>query len=86
MKLPELPWWRTDSYTLAGHNDGPDMDNPDLPPVIVNKEDLARWRDELPELPAARHARFMAGHGLSLRAPCRSALQGRPDQAWAQPR
>ena len=30
MKLPELPWWRTDSYTLAGHNDGPDMDIPDL--------------------------------------------------------
>lgn len=30
MKLPELPWWRTDSYTLAGHNDGPDMDNTDL--------------------------------------------------------
>ena len=30
MKLSELPWWRTDSYTLAGHNDGPDMDNPDL--------------------------------------------------------
>ncbi len=40
--------------------------NPDLPPVIVNKEDLARWRGELPELPAARHARFMAEHGLSV--------------------
>jgi len=38
--------------------------NPDLPPVIVTQEELARWRSELPELPAARWARFMAQYGL----------------------
>jgi aspartyl-tRNA(Asn)/glutamyl-tRNA(Gln) amidotransferase subunit B len=39
--------------------------NPDLPPVILSDEDLARWRAELPELPAARFARFMEQYGLS---------------------
>lgn len=39
--------------------------NPDLPPVLVSKDDLARWRSELPELPVARHARFMSAYGLS---------------------
>lgn len=30
MKLPTLPWWRTDNYDLAGLNDGPDMARADL--------------------------------------------------------
>lgn len=38
--------------------------NPDLPPVLVPAEDLARWIGELPELPDARRARFMADFGL----------------------
>ena len=39
--------------------------NPDLPPVIVTDEQLARWRESLPELPVVRKERFMASLGLS---------------------
>ena len=39
--------------------------NPDLPPVLVSDEDLARWKSELPELPNARKQRFMDGYDLS---------------------
>lgn len=30
MKMPSLPWWRTDTYDLSGVNDGPNMDDPSL--------------------------------------------------------
>ena len=30
MKLPKQPWWRTDTYDLAGLNDGPDMSDESL--------------------------------------------------------
>ncbi len=39
--------------------------NPDLLPVLISDEELARWRSELPELPDARKQRFMAAYGLS---------------------
>ncbi|SBV95105.1 Aspartyl/glutamyl-tRNA(Asn/Gln) amidotransferase subunit B [uncultured delta proteobacterium] len=39
--------------------------NPDLPPVVVSREDLARWKSELPELPDARKVRFMKEYELS---------------------
>ncbi len=39
--------------------------NPDLPPVLVSAEQMARWRKELPELPAPRAARFVKDYGLS---------------------
>lgn len=39
--------------------------NPDLPPVLVSDEELARWRGELPELPGARKERFVAEYDLS---------------------
>ncbi|CAK7035514.1 MAG: Aspartyl/glutamyl-tRNA(Asn/Gln) amidotransferase subunit B [Desulfovibrio sp.] len=39
--------------------------HPDLPPVLVTDEELARWREELPELPGARKARFVKDYGLS---------------------
>jgi aspartyl-tRNA(Asn)/glutamyl-tRNA(Gln) amidotransferase subunit B len=39
--------------------------NPDLPPIRVREEDLARWRGELPELPDARKNRFMREYELS---------------------
>lgn len=39
--------------------------NPDLPPVLVSDEELARWKSELPELPAARKQRFMQEYDLS---------------------
>ena len=37
---------------------------PDLMPVVLSAEEIARWRAELPELPEARRARFMADYGL----------------------
>lgn len=37
---------------------------PDLPPVVLDAETIKSWRDELPELPAARRARFVADYGL----------------------
>ncbi|MEG6504937.1 Asp-tRNA(Asn)/Glu-tRNA(Gln) amidotransferase subunit GatB [Nitratidesulfovibrio sp. 1201_IL3209] len=39
--------------------------DPDLMPVRIAQEDLARWRADLPELPQARRARFVEQHGLS---------------------
>ncbi|MGJ3522249.1 Asp-tRNA(Asn)/Glu-tRNA(Gln) amidotransferase subunit GatB [Nitratidesulfovibrio sp. D1] len=39
--------------------------DPDLMPVRIAEEDLARWRADLPELPQARRARFVEQHGLS---------------------
>ncbi len=39
--------------------------NPDLPPVLVSPEDLARWKSEMPELPHARRDRFAAAFSLS---------------------
>jgi aspartyl-tRNA(Asn)/glutamyl-tRNA(Gln) amidotransferase subunit B len=39
--------------------------DPDLMPVRIASEDLARWRADLPELPQARRARLMEQHGLS---------------------
>ncbi|EGY26854.1 glutamyl-tRNA(Gln) and/or aspartyl-tRNA(Asn) amidotransferase, B subunit [Desulfovibrio sp. A2] len=39
--------------------------DPDLMPVRIAAEDLARWRADLPELPQARRARLMEQHGLS---------------------
>jgi aspartyl-tRNA(Asn)/glutamyl-tRNA(Gln) amidotransferase subunit B len=40
---------------------------PDLPPVIVTRERVARLSAELAELPEARRHRLMASHGLSER-------------------
>lgn len=37
---------------------------PDLPPVQLSEADVTRWRTELPELPAARRARFVENYGL----------------------
>ncbi len=39
--------------------------DPDLLPVIVTDADIARIRSALPELPAAKRARFIADFGLS---------------------
>lgn len=38
--------------------------DPDLPPVFVAEEELDRLRGELPEMPDARRARFVAAWGL----------------------
>jgi aspartyl-tRNA(Asn)/glutamyl-tRNA(Gln) amidotransferase subunit B len=37
---------------------------PDLPPLRIDEADLARWRAEMPELPAARRERLVAQYGL----------------------
>lgn len=38
--------------------------DPDLLPVVIEPEMVAELRDSLPELPDARHARFISGYGL----------------------
>ena len=37
---------------------------PDLPPVVLDAATVEAWRAELPELPAAKRARFIATYGL----------------------
>ena len=37
---------------------------PDLPPLVLSQDDIKRGRDSLPELPAARRARFVTEYGL----------------------
>ncbi|HAL91680.1 MAG TPA: Asp-tRNA(Asn)/Glu-tRNA(Gln) amidotransferase GatCAB subunit B [Verrucomicrobia bacterium] len=37
---------------------------PDLPPVVLDTATVEAWRAELPELPAAKRARFVAEYGL----------------------
>ncbi len=39
--------------------------DPDLPPLVIEPEWIARVRSELPELPRAMAARFVADYGLS---------------------
>ncbi len=38
---------------------------PDLPPLEISRERVAQLRAQLPELPDAKHARFVADYGLS---------------------
>ena len=38
---------------------------PDLPPLVIDRAWLAQIEDALPELPAARRARYMQAYGLS---------------------
>ncbi|TXL82175.1 Asp-tRNA(Asn)/Glu-tRNA(Gln) amidotransferase subunit GatB [Vineibacter terrae] len=40
--------------------------DPDLLPLVLKEEDVARWRAELPELPDAKKARFVKDYGLSV--------------------
>ena len=37
---------------------------PDLPPVVLDAATVEAWRAELPELPAAKRARFVQNYGL----------------------
>lgn len=39
--------------------------DPDLPPLVVTAEELALWRQQLPELPAARAARYVEDYGFA---------------------
>lgn len=38
---------------------------PDLPPIVLSPETVARWESELPELPAARRARYLNQYGVN---------------------
>lgn len=38
---------------------------PDLPPILLSTHTIEQWRAELPELPAARRARFIRDYALS---------------------
>jgi aspartyl-tRNA(Asn)/glutamyl-tRNA(Gln) amidotransferase subunit B len=37
---------------------------PDLPPLVIDPDQIARWQAELPELPEARRARLVAQYGV----------------------
>jgi len=41
------------------------MPEPDLPPIVTTDEQIAKYRDELPELPDARRERLEKDYGLS---------------------
>ncbi|MDP9139590.1 MAG: Asp-tRNA(Asn)/Glu-tRNA(Gln) amidotransferase subunit GatB [Pseudomonadota bacterium] len=51
--------------TKEDANDYRYFPDPDLLPVIVTQADIARVRADLPELPGAKKARFIAQYGLS---------------------
>lgn len=56
------------TYTLRTKEEAEDyryFPDPDLPPVALEASAIARLRAELPELPAARRARFVAELGLT---------------------
>lgn len=53
--------------------------DPDLPPLVLSEERIARLAESLPELPAARAARFRAAWGLDAETARR--LAGDPDRA-----
>lgn len=56
---------RTES--MRGKEDAHDyryFPEPDIPPVLLMERDVAQWRSELPELPAARRARFVEAYAL----------------------
>lgn len=37
---------------------------PDIPQILLNEDQIKRWREELPELPAARRRRWQASYDL----------------------
>ncbi len=56
---------RTES--MRGKEDAHDyryFPEPDLPPIVLSEETITAWRAELPDLPAARRARFVAAFSL----------------------
>jgi aspartyl-tRNA(Asn)/glutamyl-tRNA(Gln) amidotransferase subunit B len=53
------------SRTKEGSHDYRYFPEPDLPPLVLTKEWIEKRREELPELPRARRARFVEDYGLS---------------------
>ncbi len=48
--------------TLADYRFFPE---PDIPPIVLDAQTIARWRSELPRLPDARKADYIAQYGLT---------------------
>ena len=60
-------WDGTETLSMRSKENARDyryFPEPDLVPVALSAEDLAAWRAELPELPAARRERMAAEYGL----------------------
>lgn len=68
--VQETRLWDPDkskTFTMRTKEDAQDyryFPDPDLLPVLVTDAMIARFRSELPELPAARVKRFVEAHGL----------------------
>ncbi len=55
------------TFSMRSKEDAQDyryFPDPDLLPILVSEEDLARWRTEIPELPRARQRRYVEQAGL----------------------
>jgi len=67
----ETRQWDSETFTTVsmrskeGAHDYRYFPEPDLPPLRIDAEWIARVQSALPELPVARMARFVAAHGLS---------------------
>src|SRR6476469_670353 len=59
---------RNETRPMRGKEDAQDyryFPDPDLPPLVVDDAWIARVRSEMPELPEAMQARFVAAHGIT---------------------
>jgi len=56
------------SRSMRGKEDSPDyryLPDPDLPPLVIGDDEIARERASLPELPLSRRRRYVGSLGLS---------------------
>lgn len=51
-------------------NDYRYFEEPDIPPVVISEQEIAAWRQELPELPAQKRRRYQTDWGLSEQDAC----------------
>ncbi|PWY96972.1 hypothetical protein BCV70DRAFT_153153, partial [Testicularia cyperi] len=61
---------RGTTFRLRGKEDAPDyryMPDPNLPPIVLSRDQIEAVRSELPELPDARRARLHQQYGLNPR-------------------
>lgn len=58
------------TYTMRTKEDADDyryFPDPDLPPIVLDEETLARWKADIPVLPDERKAMYIEQYGLSSR-------------------
>jgi aspartyl-tRNA(Asn)/glutamyl-tRNA(Gln) amidotransferase subunit B len=85
--VQETRLWNSDqrtSYSMRSKEEANDyryFPDPDLPPLVVGEDWIARVQGSLPELPAARRARFQREHGLS-ETDARVLTEERPLAEW----